>query len=437
MNRSERIMGRMLIRPLAVLTLVALVAAGCSERETNPFDPASDTEGPTVTGFVYSGGEATWSTDEEALSVLEYGPVGGDFVNYVYESTKYYSTFHRVRILGMEDGEEYVVRVRSVDRAGNASYANAVGLPDTLAGNAFSGETMRLGMIDVGWGLSMALTTPDGSNVLIDAGYGEKLDDVLGFLSETGIDVFDAVVVTHYHADHYGGFGTYAPGDEEDGVLNRFTIGAFCGPDTTTLYRDIPGRLRAKAQRYLIPVTYLKQGDTSETVPALDWDDTPGFEVTVLAAGLGGAMMSVDDSGDEGMNTNNDSVVLLIRYEDVEFITTGDAEHFTEYDMITAFGRGALDAEFLQVAHHGSDDSSSELWLDNVRPRVAFISNAMIEAALEKEEVLQGLRAVDADYYVTDRIFPNTSRNAEPTYGNLILLTDGESLEVALDPDPH
>jgi len=430
-------MGRMFIRPLVLLLLIALAAVGCSERETNPFDPASDTEGPVVTNFVYSGGEATWSTNEDALSVLEYGPVGGEYLRYVYESTKYHSTFHRVRLLGMEEGEEYFVRVRSVDRAGNESYENAVGLPDTLVGDAFAGETMRLGMVDVGWGLSMALTTPDGSNVLIDAGYDAKLDDVLGFLDEANIDAFDAVVVTHYHADHYGGLGSYEPGDEEDGVLNRFTIGAFCCPDTTSLYREIPGSLLAKAARYLIPVTYIKQGDTSESVDALDWDDTPGFDVTVLAAGLGGAMMAVDDSGEEGMNTNNDSVVLMIRFGDVEVITTGDAEHFSEYDIVTTFGRDALDADFLQVGHHGSDDSSSELWLDNVRPRVAFISCAMVEAALEKEEVLQGLRAVDSDYFVTDRIFPNTSRNDSPTYGNLIMVTDGESIEIELDPDPH
>lgn len=430
-------MGRIIVRPLAILTLVALVATGCSERETNPFDPASDTEGPTVTNFVYSGGEASWSTDEEALSVLEYAPVGGDYVHFVYESTKYHSTFHRVRVLGMEEDQDYVVRIRSVDRAGNESYENAAGLPDTLTGDAFAGETLRLGMIDVGWGLAMTLTTPDGSNVLIDAGYYEKLDDVVEFLDESNIAAFDAAVVTHYHIDHYGSFGTYEDGDENDGVLNRYTFDAFCAPDTSTLYRNMPDRLRGKAERYSIPITYIRRGDTSETVPALDWDDTPGFQVTVLASGLGGAMMGVDDSGDEGMNTNNDSVVLLIRYGDVELITTGDAEHFSEYDIVTTFGRDALDADFLQVGHHGSDDSSSELWLDNVSPRVAFISNAMVEAALEKEEVLQGLRDVDSDYFVTDRIFPNTSRNEEPEYGNLILVTNGESMEVILDPDPH
>ena len=58
----------------------------------------------------------------------------------------------------------------------------------------------------------------------------------------------------------------------------------------------------------------------------------------------------------------------------------------------------------------------------------------MIEAALEKEVVLQGLRAVDADYFVTDRIFPNTPRDVDPDSGNLIAVTDGETIEVILEP---
>ncbi len=57
----------------------------------------------------------------------------------------------------------------------------------------------------------------------------------------------------------------------------------------------------------------------------------------------------------------------------------------------------------------------------------------MIEAALEKEVVLMALRSADADYMVTDRIVPNTSRDAEPTYGNLIAVTDGETIEIVTE----
>lgn len=422
-------MGRARSRlPVFVFLAFALLAlSGCSEKETNPFDPTQDTVPPEVTSFVYSGGTASWSTSEPALSVLEYGPVGGEYTHYVYESTKYFSTFHEVRLLGSGSGEDYQVRVRSVDRAGNTSYAGQPAVPATVEGDAFSGETMRLVMIDVGWGLSMALTTPGGSNVLIDAGHPDHLDDVLVTLADYGISVFEAAVVTHYHIDHYGGFA------EDDGVLDSYDVGRFIAPDTTTVYRSMVVDLEDKLEDHHVDIAYVRQGDDSSTVPALQWDTTPGFRVQVLAAGLGGLIDIEDDSGTEGMNTNNDSVVLRITFDGVSFVTTGDGEHFTEYRIIDAFGREGVKADLLQIAHHGSDDSSSELWLDNVSPRIGLISNSMLEAALEKEEVLQGINAVDADYYVTDRVFPNTPRDADPTYGNIAAVTDGQTIEIVLD----
>jgi competence protein ComEC len=233
---------------------------------------------------------------------------------------------------------------------------------------------MSLSMIDVGWGLSELLTTPGGEYILIDAGHTDHLDDVMGFLADHGVGSLKSAVMTHS--------------------------------------------------------TYVKQGDTSDSVPGLDWDDTPGFRVQVLSAGVGGTIFEDDDSGTEGMNTNNDSVVLRMTFGNVSFITTGDAEHFTEFGIIDEFGRLGARAQVLQIAHHGSDDSSSEMWLENVSPRVALISCAMVEVALVKEVVLQGCRAVDADYFVTDKAFPNMSRGADPEYGNLITMTDGESIEV-------
>ncbi|MCD4689855.1 hypothetical protein K8S17_00170 [bacterium] len=420
-------MRRITIRIFGGLLVAVVALAGCSQSEVNPYSALQDQTPPTVTSFVYSGGQASWSTDEMALCVLEYGEVGGDVEHYVYESTKYHSTHHTVKLLGMEDGVDYVVRVRSIDRAGNEAYESNAALPDTVTGASFRGETMSLAMIDVGWGLSELLTTPSGAHVLIDAGYSEKIDDVLGFLSENGVTSLRAAVMTHSHADHYGGFTT------DNGVLQSHWAQTVVLPDPATLYNSIPPLMISIPAQYGMDVVYVTQGDGSANTEGLDWDDTPGFKVEVLSAGIGGIIDEDDDSGTEGMNTNNDSVVLRMTFGDVSFITTGDAEHFTEYYIINEFGREGCKADLLQIAHHGSDDSSSELWLDNVSPRVAFISCAMIEAALEKEEVLQGIRAVDADYFVTDRVFPNTPRDADPDYGNVIATTDGATIEVVIE----
>ncbi len=420
-------MGRAKLWPLVLVSVLPLlVLFGCSESEVNPFDPSQDAEPPIATSFTYSGGEAQWSTNEDALCVLEYGPVGGEYDHYVYESTKYHSTFHRVRLLAAADGEEYQIRIRSLDRAGNEAYEDD-GTPSTITARAVRDETMTLSMIDVGWGLSMVLTTPDGSHALIDAGHDDHLSDVLRFLQDCGIGWFDAAIATHYHGDHVGGYA------EDDGVLDVYGIGAFIAPDATTAYIPIWGSIAEKIGDLGLDVTYVNQGDDSDNTPELDWDDTPGFHVEVLGAAYGGLIGGPEDTGDEGMKGNNDSIVMRFTYGGVSFVTTGDAEHFTEYRIVDAYGREGCRSDLLQIGHHGSDDASSELWLDNISPRIALISNAMVEVALEKEEVLQGIRAVDADYFVTDRVFPNTPRNVDPSYGHLIAVTDGGTIEIILE----
>jgi len=419
-----------LISLALVAALAMLMASGCSESEVNPFDPSQDTEPPVVTSFVYSAGNVSWSTDEDALCVLEYGPVGGEYDHFVYESTTYFSTHHGARLLAAEDGEEYQVRIRSRDRAGNEGYEASAPLPSSIVGSRMRDGTMTLSMIDVGWGLSMVITTPDGSHALVDAGSDDHLSDVLEYLQDNGIGYFDAAVATHYHGDHVGGFA------EDDGVLDQYGFASFVAPDPSTAYIPIWTSLEERIDANGIPVTYVRQGHDSDNTPALDWDDTPGFRVEVMGAAYGGLIGGPEDSGEEGMKGNNDSIVLRLTWGGVSYIVTGDAEFFSEYRIVDHYGRQGCRADLLQIGHHGNDDASSELWLDNISPRVALISNAMIEAQLQKEVVTQGIGAVDADYFVTDRIYPNTPRNVDPTYGNIEAVTDGVTIEIVLEEDP-
>jgi beta-lactamase superfamily II metal-dependent hydrolase len=417
-------MRRASLWPVALVALALVFAAGCAQNETNPFDPSQDPDPPVVTGFSYTGGVATWTTDEPALCVLEYAPVGGEFRNYVYESTKEHSESHAVTVLGMEDGVDYKFRVRSLDRAGNEDYRSDAQLPSAAPGVAFTRPTMRLNMIDVGWGLSMALETPGGAHVLIDAGPDHHLDDVEEFLLEHDITYLDYAVATHYHADHIGGFM------EDGGIFDSFAVGAFIGPDTTYILDPMDTGLRNKLLQRNVPYYTVTQGDDSTNHEILAWDDTPDFLVQVLSAGVGNQFAESPEFIPEDAEGNNDSIVFRLTYGDVSYITMGDAEFFVERYIVDYYGGWGVRADVLQVSHHANDDGTSPFWLDNVDPRVCLISNAMAEAALEKEIVLGAIRSADADYMVTDRIIPNTPRDVEPTYGHLIAVTDGTTIEV-------
>ncbi len=381
-------MARGILWPVVLVALTLLVLAGCSEKEVNPFDPSQDPDPPIVTSFSYADGEATWTTDEEALCVFEYGPVGGSFDHYAYESTKDHAESHRVTLLGMEEGQEYQIRVRSLDRAGNEAHESAVDLPESIVGVAFRDETMTLSMIDVGWGLCMVLTTPGGANVMIDAGSREHRDDVVDFLNDHGIDELDAAVVTHHHSDHYGGYLDDTEGDVTiPGILDLYWVGSMVFPDETHLLDPPVGSLLSEIGEHGIPITYVKQGDGSSNLDALQWDATPGFSVEVLSAGVGTQLVPPEQQATMELSGNNDSIALRLTFGDVSYVTMGDGEYFIERYIVDEYGRSGVRADLFQVAHHASDDATSAFWLDNLSPRIGLISNAMAEAPLEKENV--------------------------------------------------
>jgi len=71
---------------------------------------------------------------------------------------------------------------------------------------------------------------------------------------------------------------------------------------------------------------------------------------------------------------NEDSLVLRIQYGDVTILLTGDIERAAE-EALTVSG-WELQSDVLKVPHHGSRTSSSEAFLNRVRPRWAILSAA-------------------------------------------------------------
>ena len=70
---------------------------------------------------------------------------------------------------------------------------------------------------------------------------------------------------------------------------------------------------------------------------------------------------------------NNNSLVLLLTYGDISFLLTADIEAEAERRLIAE--GASLDAEVLQVAHHGSRTSTTPGFLRQVSPVVAVISS--------------------------------------------------------------
>jgi competence protein ComEC len=96
---------------------------------------------------------------------------------------------------------------------------------------------------------------------------------------------------------------------------------------------------------------------------------------------------------------NEDSLVLLIQYRELEVLFAGDAGFPAEREMRS----WARPVDLLKVGHHGSRGSSGEEWLDSLRPRVAVISVGQNTYGHPAPETLSRLRRRKIQVWRTDQ----------------------------------
>ena len=235
-------------------------------------------------------------------------------------------------------------------------------------------QTSRIGFavhfVDVGQG-DGAIVVCDGKTLVIDGGTAENGAKMVEYLQNTlHVSKVDFVIGTHPHADHIGG---------------------------------LPDVIRAcKVKKLYSPVDEF-EAKTFETMKRAA--DDKKLKITVPQAGqsfsLGRA--KVEFLAPLGIydNVNDLSLVVRITYGQTAFLFTGDAERPSEYDM-TDSGED-LSATVLKVGHHGSNTSTSYVFLRQVMPAYAIISCGKDNAyGHPHEEVLSRLADEGAAVSRTD-----------------------------------
>lgn len=232
---------------------------------------------------------------------------------------------------------------------GSAAAAR-LGLAAVLVGSLIVGIGPRgpagveITVLDVGQG--DAVLVRDGPRaLLVDTGPNSGV--MRQALARTGVRSLDAVVLTHDHDDHIGGFG---------GLSGVVRIGWVGLPETAgqggfTAVRDVTPRLTPRGK---VRTRLLHAGERWHVGRA---------EVVVLWPPA---------EPPEGLAANDTSVVLLVRCGGFSCVLTGDAEGAAQSGMAEL--RALQRVSVLKVPHHGSTNGLTGDALAAWRPADAVVS---------------------------------------------------------------
>ncbi len=214
---------------------------------------------------------------------------------------------------------------------------------------------------DVGQGLAALVELADGRRVLVDTGddpsRGEDCrgvcagwhDRLMRDLSRDIPDrVIDMVWITHQHSDHLGGAVD---------VLSKFHVKHLVDNGEEPRKLEVR-RLHEAAAASGVSLTTIAPGNVR-----LPIDDGPGSTLRAIVP----THWPVDCS----RNPNDCSIGLWVSDCHASILFTGDAERAEE----AAFDLQGLPVTLLQVAHHGSDTSTTAAFLERAKPQYAVISS--------------------------------------------------------------
>lgn len=215
--------------------------------------------------------------------------------------------------------------------------------------------TLELTMIDVGQGESLLAGFPAGQWMVVDGGgipfFGNRRatprleigeDVVSPYLFRRAIRRIDVLVSTHQHEDHSGGLRA---------LMRNFRpreLWAGATPDSEA-WRAI----RSEADKLGVTVRKLRRG------------------AYLNYGGAGIEVLAPDESYQPRASpSNDDSLVMRIIHGRHSFLLTGDVERRIERRLLEDAPR----TDVLKVAHHGSKTSTSDAFLDSLRPAFALVS---------------------------------------------------------------
>ncbi|MBW1649622.1 MAG: DNA internalization-related competence protein ComEC/Rec2 [Deltaproteobacteria bacterium] len=223
----------------------------------------------------------------------------------------------------------------------------------------FLSQELRITVIDVGQGNSALIELPKGECMLIDGGgFSDKSDFDAGksivapFLWKKKIRTIETIVLTHPDSDHMNGL-TY--------IAENFFVKNLWSNNEAKDTKGYKSFVNAVQNNNIKNINFQKLHGSN----AMN-----GVKLDILYPVKNFAELKQKQLW---RDTNNNSLVLKVKYGNFSFLFTGDIRKKAEKELVKTAG-SKLKSQIMLAPHHGSKTSSSDILLNAASPALVVIS---------------------------------------------------------------
>ena len=272
--------------------------------------------------------------------------------------------------------------------------------------------SLNIYFLNVGQGDCSIIVFPDNKTMIIDSGnnYSSNEKKISEFTNKLNIDTFDYLLLTHADADHVGCM---------DYVLENYIVKHVFRPNVLSTYKDAKnlkeginvgftdkegGKTSGSLTYYQFLFALQNEEDCVDEIFNKDSDFSGAYSdgEKVFEYKFDFLTPTAYPTAVKFTNANDYSPICTLTYNGVTVLFTGDAEAAMENQFLSYYSTYP-DCDVLKVGHHGSESSSSQAFLNAVKPEFAVIQCAVENSYKHPRQlILDRLRAMNTTVFRND-----------------------------------